>query len=50
MLIDLDNIPTNIAQAITDQYESIAPKPRAAMINYFMASKLTNLISSIDEF
>jgi hypothetical protein len=50
MLIDLENIPTNISQAITDQYESIAPKPRAAMINYFMASKLTNLISSIDEF
>jgi len=50
MLIDFDNIPTAISQAIVAQYESITPKPRAAMINYFMASKLTNLISSIDEF
>ena len=50
MLIDFDNIPSAISQAIVAQYESITPKPRAAMINYFMASKLTNLISSIDEF
>ena len=50
MLIDFDNIPTNVTQAIVAQYESIEPKPRAAMINYFMASKLTNLISQIDEF
>ena len=50
MLIDFDNIPSAISQAIVAQYESITPKPRAAMINYFMASRLTNLISSIDEF
>ena len=50
MLIDFDNIPANVTQAIVAQYESIEPKPRAAMINYFMASKLTNLISQIDEF
>ena len=50
MLIDFDNIPANVTQAIVAQYESIEPKPRAAMINYFMVSKLTNLISQIDEF
>jgi hypothetical protein len=50
MLIDFDNIPTSISQSIIAEYESFTPKPRAAMIQYFMASKLTNLISSIDEF
>lgn len=50
MLIDFDNIPTDIAEAIIAQFDSITPKPRAAMINYFMSAKLTNLISSIEDF
>lgn len=50
ILIDFDNIPTEISRAIIEQYESITPKPKATMIKYFMATKLTNLISSIEDF
>lgn len=50
MLIDFDNIPTKIVEEIILQYENIKPKPRAMMMNYFMANRLTNLLNSIEEF
>lgn len=50
MLIDLRHIPTNIKQAVLQEYDSQANKPRDKMFNYFINHKMKMLMESISEF
>jgi hypothetical protein len=50
-LIDLDNIPEDVAEKIIAQY--VAQKDtrnRSQLLNFFIANKMKNLIDSIQEF
>lgn len=49
-LIDLRFTPDDIRQKILEKYEAEGGKSRAKLVNYFIAKKLKNLHSSINEF
>lgn len=49
-LIDLSKIPDDIHNSIMQEYENQQGKTRKNLMNYFMETKLRNLMSSIGDF
>ena len=49
-LIDLSKIPEDIQNSILTEYENQQGKTRKNLMNYFMQTKLKNLMSSIGDF
>ena len=49
-LINLDLIPSEIKEKILDKYETYEVPERKGLLNYFIKSKLKNLIENIGEF
>lgn len=49
-LIDFDFIPEEIEEGIMREYENVEVAPRAGVLNYFIHSRLKELMSKIQEF
>lgn len=49
-LIDLRNVPSDLADQILSEYDREAGKPRNKMFNYFVKHKLKNLLEDIGEY
>ena len=49
MLVDLENTPDYLRDEILDQW-SVDPGNRDGLFNYFVKSRLNNLIENISEF
>jgi 5'-3' exonuclease len=50
MLIDLESVPSYIADKVLEQYEAQSGRDRSKMMNYFIANKLKNLMENLAEF
>lgn len=49
-LINLDMVPDDIKEKIVDKYETYVVPERKGLLNYFIKSRLKNLIENIGEF
>ena len=49
-LVDLNFIPADIRKTVMEQYETQAGKGRDKLFNYFVANRLKNLLTDIDQF
>lgn len=50
LMIDLSCIPLTIKNNIIERYDSLQPKNKTLLIDYFMKNKLKNLMEVVDEF
>jgi len=49
-VIDLDFIPTNITNQITETYNNTKIAPKMKVLNYLVVNRLNNLVSSASDF
>jgi hypothetical protein len=49
-LVDLEQVPDEIADAILEQYRGYKVPKKSGLLNYFIKNKLKNLMDSIGEF
>jgi len=49
-MVDLTKIPVHIQEQVLEAYESQANKGRDKLFNYFIANRLKNLLTDIDQF
>jgi hypothetical protein len=49
-LVDLEQVPDEIADAILEQYRGYEVPKKSGLLNYFIKNKLKNLMDSIGEF
>jgi hypothetical protein len=49
-LVDLEQVPDEIADAILEQYRGYKLPKKSGLLNYFIKNKLKNLMDSIGEF
>lgn len=50
LLINLENIPRDIQDRVTNIFDEISPAPRQKLYKYLVANRLINLIESIEDF
>ena len=49
-LVDFDFIPSNVSEAIVDEYDAQSNKDRSQLFNYFVTNKLKGLTDAINDF